>query len=284
MSRLIKIVSITPSSGPTKASIQLAADLTQVFQGKFYMNSSGARLPFYTDPAPVGYDVVIATDFDIVQNDKYNGHYTVYTPLNSVDTPSSVFDSVNTTVTVTQTVPPLLSGDAPTLLTDGYVTNVSTYVLTYEGGQVIVPPGTTNTTDTALKLFGKYSIGFGEALLQNLVSMLANFAGGTSPSSPFQGMTWFDTVTQVLKVWNGSSWIAAGSPTYNHNQAVAASTWTINHGMDLPAPYIAGIDFYVDTGGGAPKLILPADVSFIDANTISATFSNPETGFAIVRR
>lgn len=283
MSRLIKIISITPSNGLTKASVELAADLTQIFQGKFYMNDVGARLPFYTDPVPSGYTAVIATDFEIVQNSKYAGQYTVYTPLNSIDTPSSAFNGTNTTVTVTQTVPALQPGDPLTLLSDGYVTNVSTYLLTFAGGQLVIPPNTTNAS-TAIELFGKYSSGFGEALLQNLISMSGHFASNSSPQNPLIGLGWFDTVSNALKIWDGSSWMIVGASVHNHNQAAASTTWVITHNMNLPAPYIAGVDFYVDTGGGSPKLIFPADVTFTDANTITATFSNPETGFAIVRR
>lgn len=285
MSRKLKIISITGTT-TVPGVIQVATDFTMVFQGKFYLDDagSGSRLPFYTTPAPVGYSVVIATTFDIVGNTKYNGRYTVYTPTSAGDTPASSFSGGNTHINVNEIIPALSGGDAPSLASDGYVTNISTYMLTYSGGNLIIPPGVTDLNHP-IAFMGRYVSGWGEGYAQNFMDLTTNFAASTAPANPFTGQVWFDTGAGQLKIWNGSSWgaVTGNVTSYTHTQSSSAATWTINHNLGLTSPYIATVDFYVDRGAG-PKMIIPSDISFVNGNQLTVTFSNSEIGYAIVRK
>lgn len=49
-----------------------------------------------------------------------------------------------------------------------------------DGEEILVQDGTVNT-DTSLKLVGKNYIGYGEAIAENFVHLMENFAGGTAP-------------------------------------------------------------------------------------------------------
>lgn len=72
---------------------------------------------------------------------------------------------------------------------------------------VSIPDSTQDTTTTSLTLVGRNSVSFGLAINQNFVDLLQNFAANSPPRSPLQGQLWFDSVTQSLKLYDGSKWI-----------------------------------------------------------------------------
>ncbi len=79
-----------------------------------------------------------------------------------------------------------------------------------DGGTVVtITDGTVDNT-TSLKLFGKSFSGFGEGLNENLVKLLENSAGTGAPSAPLRGELWFDTNTNQIKVYDGSSFKPTG--------------------------------------------------------------------------
>lgn len=56
-----------------------------------------------------------------------------------------------------------------------------------------------------------------------------------------------------------------------------ALTWNINHGLGVyPA-----VDVYVTIGAEVQK-IMPASVTYVDANNCTITFSEPRAGVAVV--
>lgn len=65
-----------------------------------------------------------------------------------------------------------------------------------------------NTTD--LKLIGKNYSGYGEAQNENFLFLLESFAGSTSPSKAISGQVWFDSSTNKLKYYTGTTWKTAG--------------------------------------------------------------------------
>lgn len=67
------------------------------------------------------------------------------------------------------------------------------------------------------------------------------------------------------------------SIAYDHVQSTAATVWTINH--NLGGYPIA--DAYVTYNGDLQR-ILPASVTYVDANTCTLTFNTPRAGFASV--
>lgn len=65
--------------------------------------------------------------------------------------------------------------------------------------------------------------------------------------------------------------------SYKHIQASASSTWTIAHNLGMyPA-----IDVFVDEGAQQQKII-PASISYTNANECVVTFSSNRTGLALV--
>lgn len=285
--RKIKILNVKASVDESPSFIEVANDYTQVFQGKFYRNPlTGEVLPFYTSPAPVGYTAIKATSFDIVDNTKYAGRYTVYTPAGVSDEASSVFASGNTRIYVNEIVSGLAGGEATSLLSDGSITNISTYLLYTGTGTIVIPPAV-NITTYPIEFMGRDSTGWGEAFTQNFLNLARNFANPTAPSNPFVGQTWFDTDDNQMRVWNGSVWDlvnkASFGVTFRFTQGSPATVWTINHGLGLQAPYIAFCQLFVDRGDG-PQIIIPSNVEFLTANQMRVTFSNPEIGYALVRQ
>jgi len=293
MSRRIQIVSITQSGvnpgtfliGATPDN--LSGDWTPVFQGEFYRDSAGNTQPRYSSPTPPsGYSLIVATQFDVVENSRYAGRYTVYTTPTMGGLASSTFSAGQTTIRVNETIG---APNVPADLTSGYITNVSTYYLVQPtAAAIIVPPGV-ELSDKPISFSGRFVSGWGEVNAQNHLSKVSNFAGPTSPTSPFTGMTWFDTSTGLMKVWDSSSWVVINSSyfapanSYRHTQAGALATWTVTHNLGAAAPFIVHHTFFVDTGGAVYKPIIPSDVTYVSANQLTVTFSSAYSGFALVR-
>lgn len=63
---------------------------------------------------------------------------------------------------------------------------------------------------------------------------------------------------------------------YNFTQAVASTTWTINHGLNANG---IALDIIVDNSGTLEKVI-PVSVSQIDVNTVEVVFGGVQSGFA----
>jgi len=72
-----------------------------------------------------------------------------------------------------------------------------------------ITDGTSDNT-TTLQLFGKSFSGFGEGLNENLVKLLENSASTSAPPSPLKGELWFDTATNRLKIYDGTSFKPTG--------------------------------------------------------------------------
>jgi hypothetical protein len=85
------------------------------------------------------------------------------------------------------------------------------YTINKTDGTVVttITDGTVDNT-TSLQLFGKSFSGFGEGLNENLVKLLENAASTSAPSAPLKGELWFDTSTNQLKVYDGTSFKPTG--------------------------------------------------------------------------
>jgi len=86
------------------------------------------------------------------------------------------------------------------------------YTINKNGGTISVADDTLNT-DTSLRLVGKDYIGYGEAIAQNSVSLLENFASETAPTNPIEGQHWWKPSTKILNVYSNGKWLGvdAGS-------------------------------------------------------------------------
>jgi hypothetical protein len=294
MARSFVISNIIQSGGlnsPGQIVLTSAAgNVVQSFHGRFFRQnvSPFGTLPGYTAPAPAGYTLIQATSFSIVDNPSYDGRYTVYTPISLVDAgvnPSSVFVSSQTTIRVNEPIgAPLVASHT----TSGRVTNITTYQLKiFNESDLFVPP-TVVLEDRPLEIIGRNGQPWAEAFLQNYLELAQNFAGPTAPSNPYFGQTWYNSTANILNLRVGSSWVPiasglSGNTTFRHTQAAPSTTWTINHNLNLAAPFIAMYQTFVDVGGGVYKEMLPSDMSFVSANQMTVTFTSAQSGFALVR-
>lgn len=74
---------------------------------------------------------------------------------------------------------------------------------------VVIATVADNSIDssTDITLIGKNFTGYGVRLNENLIYMLENFAKNTAPTKAIRGQLWYDTATNDLKVYNGSSFV-----------------------------------------------------------------------------
>ena len=103
-----------------------------------------------------------------------------------------------------------------------------------------IADGTVNNS-TSLQLFGKSYSNFGEGLNENLVKLLENSALSSAPSAPLRGELWFDTSTNQLKVYDGTSFKPTGGAKSQSSQPSSASAGDLFHDTDDD-------QVYVDTG------------------------------------
>jgi len=85
------------------------------------------------------------------------------------------------------------------------------YTINKTDGSVVatITDGTIDNS-TSLTLFGKSYSGFGELLNENLIKLLENSAGTGAPTAPMKGELWFDTNSNTLKVYDGTSFEPTG--------------------------------------------------------------------------
>jgi hypothetical protein len=84
-----------------------------------------------------------------------------------------------------------------------------------------VADGQIDTLSTSLTLIGKNYSGFGEALNENFVALLENFAATSAPLHPIRGQIWFDTNELKLKVYSGTEFIPVSSATIASTQPLS---------------------------------------------------------------
>jgi len=94
------------------------------------------------------------------------------------------------------------------------------YTINKTDGSILatVADGQVDEIKTDLTLIGKNYSGFGEALNENFVKLLENFAGTSVPTKPIRGQVWFDTNELKLKVYNGTAFQPVSSATISEIQ------------------------------------------------------------------
>jgi hypothetical protein len=85
------------------------------------------------------------------------------------------------------------------------------YTINKTDGTIVttITDGTVDNT-TSLQLFGKSYSNFGEFLNENQIKLLENSASTSAPAAPLRGELWFDTSTNQLKVYDGTSFKPTG--------------------------------------------------------------------------
>lgn len=74
-----------------------------------------------------------------------------------------------------------------------------------------IPDKSIDTNATTLELPGTGYQNYGSHVLDDLVWIMQHFARDTAPDNAIKGQIWLDTTGNILKMYNGSSWIASGS-------------------------------------------------------------------------
>jgi hypothetical protein len=94
------------------------------------------------------------------------------------------------------------------------------YQINKTDGTVVatVADGQIDTLSTDLTLIGKNYSGFGEALNENFIKLLENFASSTRPTHPTRGQIWFDSSELKLKVYSGTQFLPVSSATIANTQ------------------------------------------------------------------
>lgn len=73
-----------------------------------------------------------------------------------------------------------------------------------------VADGTIDTTHSTLRFPGNGYQNYGPPIIENILWTMTNFAGANQPTLPLTGQCWYDTNSSLLKIYNGSTWQAAG--------------------------------------------------------------------------
>ena len=112
-----------------------------------------------------------------------------------------------------------------------------TYRLNKTNGDLLVDlvDGQIDNTTTDITLVGRNYKGFGEFLNENYIKLLENFASTSAPGNPLQGQLWWDTGDERMKVYDGSTFKAAGGPIVSSQQPdmVAGDLWIDNENNKL---------------------------------------------------
>lgn len=76
---------------------------------------------------------------------------------------------------------------------------------------LVVDDNTTNET-TSLQFPGRNTTGYGQAIGENFLHLLENFANTSAPVNPVKGQLWYDSNVGIkqLKIYDGTQWVAAG--------------------------------------------------------------------------
>jgi microcystin-dependent protein len=93
-------------------------------------------------------------------------------------------------------------------------------------GTITLSDNTLNS-ETSLSLPGRFTTAYGQAISENFLHLLENFASSTAPQRPVEGQLWYDTATGVdqLKLYDGTVWqAAAGLKKASSEPAVANSS------------------------------------------------------------
>lgn len=169
---------------------------------------------------------------------------------------------------------------------------------TADGPDVNAP---NNTTD--INLFGRNFPSYGERQNENFIKLLENFSKSTAPSKPIKGQLWYDSGTNRLKVYNGTTFklvsgMAFTAGTSAHTGPAVGDQWWDTNTYQLKSyngsswtvvgPMYSQLD---GLGGAVPETVDSHPVVKIYANgNLIAIFSwdaqftpsTPITGFPII--
>ena len=132
-----------------------------------------------------------------------------------------------------------------------------------------ITDGTYDNT-TSLNLPGKNLYNFGTLQNENFFWLLENFSSSTPPARPTTGQLWYNTSSQIVQVYNGTSWLSLASVTGNASLASSLGNLYFNTVTDQLSVYngvgLSLIGPEAVSGFGTTKF---SSTSIIDTNNIS---------------
>jgi len=98
------------------------------------------------------------------------------------------------------------------------------YIINRTDGSIFatIADGTINT-DSSVTLVGRNYTDYGEAIAENFLRLLENSADSSPPANPLSGELWFDTSTNTLKVFNGSTFKSLSGATVSADEPIEKS-------------------------------------------------------------
>jgi len=69
-------------------------------------------------------------------------------------------------------------------------------------------------TQTDISFIGKGYAGYGEVVAENFLHLLENFSSATQPTKPTKGQLWYDSSSQKLHIFTGTSFQPVGGATF----------------------------------------------------------------------
>ncbi len=126
------------------------------------------------------------------------------------------------------------------------------YSIKLSNGETLVdiPDGKVDFATTSLNLVGKNVAGYGFYQNTNFVQLLENFSNNFAPDSPIKGQLWFDSDSNSLKVYNGTTFKVVGE---DYVKARVFQT-TAQRDTALPSPQVGTI-VVVENVGGSKKFM-----------------------------
>lgn len=146
-------------------------------------------------------------------------------------------------------------------------------------GSIVIEDNTINQ-ETSLNLPGRNTTAYGSSIAENFLHLLENFANSTQPLNPVEGQLWYDNTPGVdqLKLWDGTTWVAAGGLKKANLAPDAANSvigdlWVDTDNQQL---YLFAGSGWVLVGPefaeGLETGSRPAEVVAIDNNTYNVVF------------
>jgi hypothetical protein len=142
---------------------------------------------------------------------------------------------------------------------------MTSYVVsTPVNGTFTVPDDLINTSQTALNLIGRGVTNYGQAVAENDINLLQNFAGPTSPVNPLIGQLWYDNNVQQLCVLTGpATWSALAMESELANYATESDFQNLSAAVnslsanavtkDQLSLYVTAAELYTPTG--TPRVV-----------------------------
>jgi len=119
---------------------------------------------------------------------------------------------------------------------------------------IVIDDNSRNTVDTSLTFIGRNEASYGQAIAENFLHVLENFANNTPPNNPIEGQLWYDSGTNRLKI---------------NDSTAGASNWRPAGGVHVeavePQNPITG-DVWVDTTNNQLYLYTGAQFQLVGPN------------------